>query len=229
MRKRPIIEDFKYAPTYGTFNMMEKTNFITGKGMDIEDAIRIRSLDVWNLNNDSLTGMKESSIVSMAIAQNQTQADIDTLTQWTLTIDSNDLLREYLYEQIYTQNVNSAFSALTPNYAIDKRPSNSVYAYIDDNLVPRYTVNTFVMWAQYYLLSESQTPGVNPIPLLKQSPVFSFTAKPDGATDAIIDAKSETTAIKSYTDGTLEVSYKQTKSGQYYIFLYYYDIIFNRL
>ena len=47
MKKSSIVKDYKYIPEPGTLNMFEKTNFITGKAMDIQDEIRIRKINVY--------------------------------------------------------------------------------------------------------------------------------------------------------------------------------------
>ncbi len=231
MRKTGIIKDFKTKPQPGTLNQIEKTNFITGKGMDIQDELRVRSLDMWTASPgmqnqyDQFEQLKQSAIKNVEMAKDQTDADKIGLTKWVLEIDSKYLLREFLYNQIFTENPSSAFNKLTSEIAANSKVNSACYNYIDANVLDRYAVKEIVFWAKYYELKYNTTPDTNAFPLLKQNPIFTFYAKPDR--DA--DKNKSITSTKTYSDGLVELSYKQTKPSQYYTFLYYYDVIFYRL
>lgn len=231
MRKNGIIKDFKNKTEPGTLNQVEKTNFITGKGMDIQDELRVRSLDIWTASAgksdhyDQFEQLKETAIKTVAMAKDQSEADKIGLTKWVLEIDTKYLLREYLYNQIFTENQSSAFNKLTGAVAENAKVNQACYNYIDANVLDRYAVKEVIFWAKYYELKLNVTPGTNAFPLLKQSPIFTFFAKPD----INADKDKSIIATKGYNDGLLELSYKQVKPSQYYTFLYYYDIIFYRL
>lgn len=225
MRKRGIVKDFKNQAIPGTLNQIEKTNFLTGKCMDIEDEIRVRTIDVWNNNIDRYSQLKEHRILSINIAKDQTQADKDSLTKWVIELDTKNLLRDYLYNEIYTENSHSVFNLLTNDIVDNSNTSLACYSYIDNNLINRYGIKEVIFWTKYYQLNLSVTPDSNQIPLLKQSPVYSFYAKPTSDSDK----NKSIISTKTYTDGLVELNYKQSKSSQEYTFLYYYDIIFYKL
>lgn len=225
MRKRGIVKDFKNQPIPGTLNQIEKTNFLTGKCMDIEDVIRVRTIDTWNNNIDRYSQLKENKINQFFIAKDQTAADKESLTKWVINIDTKSLLREYLYNEIYTENTHSVFNLLTNDIVDNNNKSLACYSYIDNNLLSRYGIKEVIFWTKYYELNLSVTPDTNKIPLLKQNPVFSFYAKPLNNADA----QKSIISTKTYNDGLVELSYKQSKSSQQYTFLYYYDIIFYKL
>ncbi len=238
MRKLGTIRDFKNTPLPGTLNMLEKTNFLCGKGMDIQDEIRVRSINMWkndalsaDFNYDQFEGLKKDSIMSTLIAKDQTQAEKDTLTKWVFEINLKKILREYLYSQIFTDNVFSDFHNISPENVINNNQSLACYDYIDKNILSRYKLKEFVLWTHYYELKQSKVDyalsdsSIVSYPLLKQTPIYSFFAKPKNDPD-----KSKSiVSTKEYTEGILDVTYKQEKSSQYFTFLYYYDIIFYKI
>lgn len=237
MRKKGIVQDFKNQPIPGTLNMIEKTNFLCGKGMDIQDEIRVRSINIWkndlnlaNYNYDSFEGLKHDSIISANIAKDQSQIEKDTLTKWIFEIDIKKILREYLYNQIYTDNSFSDFHNIDPLNVTNNNQSQACYDYIDSNLLSRYKLKEFILWTKYYELKQgsvqfsTDTTPIN-INLLKNVPVYSFYAKPKSEADK----NKAVIATKQFNEGILDVTYKQEKSSQYYTFLYYYDIIFYKL
>lgn len=238
MRKLGTIRDFKNDPIPGTLNMIEKTNFLCGKGMDIQDEIRVRSINMWkndsnaaDFNYDQFEGLKFDSIIKTSIAKDQTQNEKETLTKWVFEIDVKKILREYLYSQIYTDNKFSEFHLLSSDNVSNNNQSKACYDYIDNNLLSRYRLKEFVLWTKFYELKQNKIDyalmdgSIKTINLLKNTPVYTFFAKPK----ADPDKNKAVISTKEYAEGLLDVTYKQAKSSQYYTFLYYYDIIFYKL
>lgn len=223
MRKYSLIKEYRQSSLNGTFNMHEKTNFLCGKGMDIQDEIRLSSISA-TTGLDKYDDIKKLGIKSIEIEKNQTQQEKDNLTKWKLTLDGNLLLTEYLYHEIYTDNYFSVFKGINDNIVKNKKTNIACYDYIRLNLLDRYKIKEVILWATYYDLKLGFTPGTEQIQLLKQTPVYDFSAKPTTTPD---DDK-QTVSVKTYTDGIIEVDYKQTKTSQQFTFLYYFDIIFIR-
>lgn len=254
MRKNSIVTEYNQEPMPGVLVMKEKTNFNTGKMMDIEDIIRISynydssinsSIDltgtnpnpqlqnqyVTSLANMSYDTTKQESIISIIPAESQSELENNTLTKWVLKFDSKSLLREYLYNEIYTLNPQSPFKNMGTILAGNKL-SQACYAYIDANLMDRYKVKEFILWTEYHELKNNIIPGtgtdslLNPeIKILYKKPVFTYNAIP------ILnpDLNTETISTKEYADGVLDVVYKQTKSSQYFTFIYYFDVVFEKI
>lgn len=227
MKKSSIVKDYKYIPEPGTLNMHEKTNFITGKAMDIQDEIRIRKINVYDSTNyDNLEGMKSDCIISMSIDNNQSETEKNTLTKWILEIDSKKMLREYLFDQIYTSNIFSDFHKFTPDIVSSNKQGQACYEYIDNNILNRYKLKDFILWTKFYELKLGKTTSIPSFDLLKNNPIYTFYAKPSLST---ADSEKSSVSIKEYADGILDVSYKQTKSSQSHTFLYYFDAVFYKL
>lgn len=263
MKKDSIVNDYINVPVSGVYNMKEKSNMLCSKMMDIEDVVRISYNftpgDIMDINgittltpdkiihtnslvDISHTFAKEKAITSLILDKSQTKLDSDTLTKWVFEFDSKFLLREYLYNEIYTLNPQSPFREI-PILDIPGNKINKLcYDYIDKNIMDRYRLKDFILWTVYFELKNNTVPGtgsdpnINPtINLLYRTPVFSFNAIPNigsttsSTTQSVIDKQKETIALKQYNDGLYEVSYKQKKSSQYYTYLWYYDAIYERI
>ncbi len=258
MKKNSIVKDYANIPVSGVYNMKEKANMLCSKMMDIEDVVRIsynftpgdlstlltvsRRPEAESLLNISHSFAKERAIKSLYLDKSQTKLDSDNLSKWVFDFDSKYLLREYLYNEIYTLNPQSPFRLIPANDIPGGKIGKLCYDYIDKNIMDRYRLKEFILWATYHELKNNVVPGtgtdpvLNPeIKLLYQTPVYSFNAIPNTGsgtsytTQPDIDKQKETVSLKQYNDGMYEVYYKQKKSSQYYTFLWYYDAIFERI
>lgn len=235
MRKYPIVKEFKLLNRPGILVMKEETNILTGKMMDINDIIRvtysmtsddISSPFIEDINKTSYDSYKQDAIKSFEIAKNQTDNEKENLTKWLIKLDSKHILREYLFNEIYTFNPHSVFKQMN-NILPDNKIGDYCYEYIDKNILNRYKVKEILLWVQYFDLKQTKVPGsgiglYNPtIELLQYNPKFTFHAIDD-------DDKKATIATKEYVDGTIDIGYQQDMSSKFYTFIYYYDIIFER-
>lgn len=242
MRKDTIVRDYSQLFINGVVNMREKTNMLSGKMMDIEDEIRVSYNytveDLSNINtasssnNVSYNFIKQKAIKNLMLDPSQTSIDKSNLTKWIFELDTTYLLREFLYNEIYTNNPHSSFRDIRPGDLQGNKISKACYDYIDKNVISRYRLKDFILWTSYYELKLGSVPGsgsniLNPeIKLLYQTPVYSFNAIPGIANP---DTEKETVAMKPYNDGLVEISYKQKKSSQYHTFIWYYDAVFEKI
>lgn len=246
MRKYSIITDFKNVSVPGTFSMKEKTNFLCGKMMDIEDEIRVSynyTFDeiqqllagstlpgvINNINNMSYDNVKKNRIV-LVEDESQSVVDGNGNTKWIFKFDSVGLLTDYLYNEIYTLNPQSPFKAIPLNLSPANNVNQLCMDYIKENILDRYRMKEFILWTSYYQLKLNTIPGIsgvgiNGIPLLYKKPEYSIIAIPD----VNPDNKKETISAKKYLDGFYDISYKQTKSSQFYTFVYYFDVIYEKI
>lgn len=264
MKKNSIVKDYTNTPVTGTANMKEKANFLCSKMMDIEDVVRISynftpgdiyhpvtktpiltlngEVEINSLLDISHSYSKELAIKSLHLDKSQSELDSNNLSKWIFEFDSKFLLREYLYNEIYTLNPESPFRQIPHNTMTGNKLGQLCYDYIDQNIMDRYRLKDFILWTTYFELKDNTVPGtgtdnvINPkINLLYKTPVFSFNAIPNlgsatsSNTQSDIDKQKETIALKQYNDGLYEVYYKQKKSSQYYTYLWYYDAIYERI
>ncbi len=242
MRKDTIVRDYLQSNVNGVVNMHEKTNLLCGKMMDIEDEIRISynytSEDLANINttssshNVSYNFIKQKAIKKLYPDSSQSPLDNVNLTKWIFELDSKYLLREYLYNEIYTNNPHSPFRQIRTTDVPGGKINTLCYDYIDKNILSRYQLKEIVLWVSYFELKLGSVPGsgsniLNPeIKLLYQTPVYSFNAIPMVSNP---DSQKETVSIKPYNDGLVEINYKQKKSSQYYTFIWYYDAVYQKI
>lgn len=258
MKKSSIVDDYNNLPVSGVYNMQEKANMLVSKMMDIEDVVRVSynftpgDLDTLltvanrpiadSLYNISHSFAKEKAIKTLHLDKSQTTLDSNNLSKWVFEFDSKFLLREYLYNEIYTLNPQSPFRLIPTNDIPGGKINKLCYDYIDKNIMDRYRLKDFILWTTFHELKDNIVPGtgtdpiLNPqIKLLYQTPVYSFNAIPNvgsgtsSATQPDIDKQKETIHMKQYNDGLYEINYKQKKSSQYYTFLWYYDAIYERI
>ncbi len=243
MRKHPIVQEYINKDIPGTYVMKEKTNLMCGKMMDIENIIRvtypyslktsIASIEnkelLYDLNYDNI---KKNSIISINVDKSQSKTESEINTKWILEFDSKYLLREYLYNEIFTLNSKSAFNLIDINNIPNNKIGQACYNYIDSNLMDRYRLKEVIFWVEYHKLKDNIVSGsgsdivYNPeIKLLYKTPVFSLHAVPN----TLPDNKKASIALKPYIDGTYEISYKQDQSSQYFTFVYYFDVIFEKI
>lgn len=243
MRKDSIVKDYKNLSVPGTFVMKEKTNFLCGKMMDIEDTIRISydytfnellnlsTLEANSVLSFSYDGIKQNSILSLTEDKTQSTSESNSNTKWIFEFDSKMLLREYLYNEIYTLNPQSPFKQITQDLTPSDNINQLCMEYIDTNVLDRYRLKEFILWTEYYDLKMNTVPGtgtslLNPeLKLLYKTPIFNIKAIPE--TNA--DKSKQTISTKEYLDGKYEIYYKQTKSSQFSTFLYYFDVIFEKI
>jgi len=241
MRKYPIVKDFVNIDKPGILVMKEYTNINFGKMMDIDDEIRVSSslnssllalppAELADINMFSYDKYKKDAIMIFEPSKVQSDDEKNTITKWYIKLNYKEILRKYLYNEIYTYNPHTEFKKMF-GILDENLVGQYCLSYIDQNIISRYKIKEIIFWTEYHELKRNIVPGTgtilpyNPeIKLLYQTPVFSFHAIPN----PISDDKKEYISMKEYTDGTVDIVYKQTKSSKYYTFLYYYDIIFER-
>ena len=191
-----------------------------------------------SLNNLSYNNIKEN-VITLTIDKSQIELDANNLTKWVFNFDSKKMLREYLYNEIYTLNPESAFKQINTNILENNKINKLCYDYIDKNILNRYKLKSFILWTTYHELKNNVVPGsgagiLNPIiKLLYKTPVFSILGIPNTGTSntvtSAIDNQKEAISLKEYADGMYDIYYKQTRSSQFYTFLWYYDVIFEKI
>lgn len=251
MRKKSIINDFKNKPLPGSLIMDKTTNFMNGILMDIDDIIRISyyytindlglsNNILKNLSNINYDTLKKQSITIKEDTR-QSSFDNEKNTSWLFKLDSKNLLREYLYNEIFVLNNNSPFRQIPTTVINENDLGNLCYEYIDKNILSMYEVSEFILWTQYFDLNLNTVPGsgsgtgvagdINPsIKLLYKTPEYSFRAIPQTQNINIdIDNQKESITLRNLNNGIYEIGYKQTRSSQFQTFIYYYDVIFSKI
>jgi len=169
MRKKGIAPEYNYIPIPGSFNMMEKRSFMGSKMMDIEDSIHLDNRDIVyyqqssgeqiNLNQELTT---DPSIYSTTVDKNvnhkidfdPSQSDLDknNKTKWIIEVNLRKCLRNYIYAQIKN---NRTFEGILNTNTIYKSVNESIYKYIDNNIINRYELNDIEFFLNYIDLTNN--------------------------------------------------------------------------
>lgn len=243
MKDNLELKKFERENINGSFNLFEQKTFFNSKIMDIEDNIIIddKSIQYYQVIDDNEFGIgyqykemnqnkegfilfdmintkKENHIISLL-----QQSDVDKMynTKWSITINVKNILREYLFSIIKKQRT---FKSIKSENFINKNINQSIYTYIDNNLLDRYEISQTNLYVKYYNIKNND---VFVTTLLKQyNPLY------DG------DIKSDDTYVKNIniiqnnlTDSlaNIIINYSQTKPSTEYKFDYYYEIIYKKI
>lgn len=251
MRKKSIVKDFKNKEYPGSLIMDETNNFMNSVLMDMDDEIRISysyTVKDVSLGEDILKAynaisydvLKKKSI-EISIDEKQSKFDNDKNTAWIIKFQHKNILREYLYNQIYTTNTRSPFREIPTSVINIEELGGLCLEYIDKNVLNKYEVKEFILWTKFYDLNLNSVPltgvgtgilqEINPkINLLYKTPEFTFMSIPDITDLAVkdVDKEKEYITMKEQNDDTYLIGYKQRESSQFKTFTYYYDVIFKR-
>lgn len=247
MKNYPYIKEYKNIPVPGIEIMNEQSSFMMSKMMDIEDEIHITyslnpdDLKIYNMventlpiNNNKLLyydvkkmysydNLKQKYI-TLSEDNEQKTNDKNFNTSWVFNINTTGLLKEYLYHELYVYNKSNEFFNITnDNYII----SDLVKSYIEHNILKKYRFKTFKLYVKYFPLSDNKVSAIssidNDVQLLSKKPEFDIKAIPNNLNEI------EIVSIKPYLDGVFNIYYKQLKSSNLFTFIYYYDIIYEKI
>ncbi len=242
MKNDLMIKKFRKEFIRGTMNMMEIRSFFGSKLMDIEDTIvvdnsSIQYTQLTDVNNygyqymdPMLASTEENFIVNLTDIKgqyhtikplNQNIYDLQYNTKWYITIDTRNILRDYLFLRIKEAR---SFKSVKSADTLKGDVNLAIYEYIDYNIIDRYQFENIYLYVKYEnLVSDSK---VVKNATIQYSPVFN---------DDIID---ESTLVKDYNlkkSDALEnlkpiiILYSQTKKSSEYRFDYYFNIYFEKI
>lgn len=250
MKKFPYVKEYTTLPVSGLEVMKEQCSFMGSKMMDIEDNINIgfniipEDLYTYNNINDPIEKIAQEKIlnikkqysydilkqkyVTIEEDKTQNQSDRNFLTHWLFTINTEDLLRDYLYHELIVYNKNTAFTTISnnfPTYDI----TELVKKYIDENLIKKYRFKSFDLYTSFKPLKDNIYPSItngvldNDIKLMQKTPVFDIKAIP------LNKNKKDVISIKPYMNGIFHISYKQQVSSLLETFIYYFNVQFEKI
>lgn len=228
MRRTYISPEFINNKVYGTFNMVEESNFFGSKMLDIEDSIYLSNIDIiWyqNQNKEQLDYSVESTLPSysyssitdkfdnhtLVVDETQPKFQLDKNTRWVLTIDLKTILANYLFSTLKKYRT---FEGVRNEITLENDVDISMKKYIEYNVLDRYKVKNIDL-----LISEKSLRNQN---LLK----FKNTWNKDLTMD------SKFTKIQSETAfdySSVKLTFSQEKFSSEYNFEYYFNILFEKI
>jgi hypothetical protein len=155
--------EFEKLKVYGTFNMVEESNFFSSKMIDIEDFIYVKKDDIiyyQNINAEQFDISVESSIGSLVYSsindknsnhklvldEKQTPNQRNVNTKWILEINLKEILSNYIFSSIKKSRV---FQGVRGNMTRYDDVNVAIRNYIDFNILDRYTLSEVELFVQY--------------------------------------------------------------------------------
>jgi hypothetical protein len=229
MRRSYISPEYINQRVYGTFNMIEESNFFSAKMLEIEDSISISTEDITyyqNNNGEQLELSVESSgqplVYSVSNDKNknhtllldetQSKTQKEKNTKWVLTINSKSLLNNYLFAIMKKWRT---FEGIRNDMTSTSDVSQSLKNYIDFNVYNRYKIKGVDLYISYRDLRNQN--------VLRWKNTWSQTA---------LSPSNKYTKIQTETasDGSqIRMMFSQEKPSDSYNFEYFFNLNFEKL
>lgn len=260
MKRNYISPEFKYTKVSGTFNMLEDKTFFGSKMLDIEDEIIINSRDIVyyqdtnkeqeNLTNEKLLPPVIYSMVKdkeknhkLLIDEYQSKFEKLNNTRWILEIELDQILRNYIFSQLKYSRV---FEGVVSSETMNNNINQSIYDYIDLNVLDRYVFDKIDLFIEYKSLIEYGNYQSMEIPmemLLNDKRSSGTSPMGDDIDISFLDNNGNNYSQYIASNGNIETKihsstnsdksvliskFKQSKKRSEYSFDYYFNIIFKK-
>jgi hypothetical protein len=163
MRRTYISPEYSNYRVYGTFNMVEESNFFGSKMLDIEDKISLQKQDIiyyQNLNGEQLDYSLESSLKSyvfsssinksenhkLEIDETQPKYQMDKNTKWILTINVEKILSDFIYAEMKKWRT---FEGIKNEMTRYNNVNLALKSYIDNNVKDKYRLKNIDLYISY--------------------------------------------------------------------------------
>ena len=230
MRRNYISPEFESKEAFGTYNMVEESNFFGAKMLEVEDSIYVDNQNIiyYQLPTGeqldlSVENTLQSQVYSadldkksrhrLTLDPTQTDYQKENGTNWILEIDLRGILSSYIYAQMKTWRT---FEGIRNSMTTYNDANVAMKKYIEFNVIDRYKAARIDLYIQYRDLRK-QT-------LLK----FSNTWKQDASlslSNKMSKFQSDTSVDGSYT----KLTFAQLQPGSTYAFDYYFSIFYEKI
>ena len=229
MRRNYISPEFEHKEVYGTYNMVEESNFFGAKMLEIEDSILINNQNIiyYQMPNGeqldlsventlqsyvySASGDKEKNHI-LTIDPTQTEYTKENLTNWTLDLNLKGMLANYLFAELKSWRT---FEGIRTNMNYYNDVNAAINNYINFNVIDRYKLSSIDLYLRYKdLRSQNLLRYKNAWNSEIVSPTTKFTK-----------FQSE----MSVDGGYAKVTFNQQQPSSLYTFEYFFNLYFEKL
>lgn len=228
MRRSYISPEYYDNNVYGTFNMIEESNFFNSKMLEIEDSINIEKEDIiyyQKLNGEQLDISIESSLDSyvysssqnklknhkLYINETQSSYQLERNTSWIMEINLKQILTDYLFATLKSRRT---FEGVKNEMNRYNDVNIAIKNYIEFNILNRYKYKSIDLYINYKdLRSQSLLRYKNNWNI--NTPVSSKFTK----------IQSET----AFDYSSVKLTFNQENSSSDYNFEYYFNILFEKI
>lgn len=229
MRRTYISPEFKTNNVYGTYNMVEESNFFGAKMLEVEDSILIGSQNIiyyQKLNGEQLDFDTETTLEStiysssddknlnhkLTIDESQSKYNLENNTKWIIDIDIKKILSNYLYAELKKYRT---FEGIKTDMVIYNDVNVAIKKYIEFNVLNRYKLSTIELYVNYTDLRSQN--------VLRYKNIWDEnTYKPEYKL-------SKVQTVSDYNQNKLRVLFNQEKPSSTYKFNYFFNLLFVKI
>ena len=228
MRRNYISPEFESSEAYGTYNMVEESNFFGAKMLEIEDGIYVYDQNIiynQKIGGEQLDFSVESSLPSVIYSaasdknqnhrlylnESQTEYQKENGTIWNLDINIGAILSSYIFAELKRWRT---FEGLRKEMTSYNDVNIAIRKYIEFSVINRYKTSRIDLFIRYKDIRGQS--------LLK----YSNKWNPDSVTEQnrMTKFQSEDSIDGMYS----KLMFPQQNPGSTYVFDYFFNILFEK-
>ena len=221
--------EYNNTQIYGTFNMVEESNFFGAKMLEVEDDIYISDQNI--IYYQKSTGEQidlaiESSLPTqvysasdnmkshqrLTLDDSQLNYQKETNPKWILNVDLRNILSDYLFAIMKRYRT---FEGISNPLTRTNDVNTAIREYISNNVTNRYKISRLDLYVSYTDLRNQN--------VLR----YKNTWNPSIISDFNLLKKKQMDL--SFDESTLKISFTQENPSSLYNFDYYFNILFEKI
>jgi hypothetical protein len=221
--------EYSNTQIYGTFNMVEESNFFAAKMLEVEDSIYVSNQNI--IYYQKSTGEQidlaiESSLPTqvysasdnmkshqkLILDDSQLDYQKESNTKWILNIDLRDILSDYLFAIMKRYRT---FEGISNPLTRTNDVNTAIREYISNNVTNRYKLSRLDLYVSYTDLRSQN--------VLRYKNNWKSTIVSDSN---LLKKKQMDVA---FDESTLKILFTQEKPSSQYNFDYYFNILFEKI
>lgn len=233
MRRTYISNEYKNSKTYGTYNMIEESNFFGSKMLEIEDSITIDNQNIiyyQRSNGEQIDLSVETSLTSyvysagdgvtsdkfinhtLILDESQLSSQKESNTKWIMDIDLKTILSNYLFASIKKYRT---FEGMKTEMTRTNDINSSVKEYIRQNVLNRYKYKKIDLYVKYRDL--------------RQQNILRYINDWNSNINIEDNRLQKIQSDLSFDDSELKILFNQEKPSSQYSFEYWYSLEFIKI
>ena len=229
MRRSYMSPEYNNTQIYGTFNMVEESNFFGAKMLEVEDDIYISDQNI--IYYQKSTGEQidlaiESSLPTqvysasdnmkshqrLTLDDSQLNYQKETNPKWILNVDLRNILSDYLFAIMKRYRT---FEGISNPLTRTNDVNTAIREYISNNVTNRYKLSRLDLYVSYTDLRSQN--------VLRYKNNWKSTIVSDSN---LLKKKQMDVA---FDESTLKILFTQEKPSSQYNFDYYFNILFEKI
>ena len=229
MRRSYISPEYVNKKVYGTYNMVEESNFFCAKMLDIEDSILIDNQSIvyyQKITGEQIDFSIESTLPSIVYSSSDNKRDNHTLeidksqneynlnnnTTWIMNINLKNILTDYLFA---TMKRYRTFEGIQNYMTLENDINVALTKYINFNVLNRYKLSNLNLYISYKDLRNQNV-------LRYKNTWKSDIVNPDNLMKKL---QTET----AFDGSSIKATFNQEKSSSQYTMDYFFTLLFEKI